>query len=207
MKRLIQLALIAFYLVLSSCSEDNSTNPSKTDWVKWMNMKVGNYYNYDDLFYNFLGGTILAYYNRKNEIINTANYLGKECVMGACTQGAQIILNYYSTVQDSKLFYSGHIYTLNFIFGNNYNPISPECWIQTADFEKDTWVGYDTSFTNAAVDYDKYWTGELHIHGQKGADITLSINGVDYKCKTIIEYADYSGKITYNGNDYPFGNP
>ena len=54
--RILKNILILIYLcIITSCFEDNSTNPSTTNWSEYFMFEKGNYWNFDDYLFNEAG--------------------------------------------------------------------------------------------------------------------------------------------------------
>lgn len=82
-----------------------------------------------------------------------------------------------------------------------------------ADFDSDSWSGYEKSFQDEKLISTKtgypdiHYTGKLKIHGVWGQDTVLTVKGIEHNCKTIIIYIDYDGTIIYQGEDFDVGDP
>ena len=133
-------AALAISLVFSCSEEDGSTNNNQTDWNDYVQLKVGHSFEFDDYKIDE-NGESLWLIGRTGRIIDESMYLGKECFHGGTfTAGGLNYLNWFQYLDGSEFYVSGHLFLLN-MSSSPLRIFSPECWVKSIDFEKQTWEG------------------------------------------------------------------
>jgi hypothetical protein len=185
------LAIILIITGLSTCSDSSSDNnpPNTTIYNKYLPLKKGNWWKWQDYKLDSLGNPIYTGSTYDSTVIVKEDTLiaGKNASVYIYygTNGAVNFIRNYC-IYGSQIFM--HSDGINQIFAkiNQQSAITlpfslPNQWIVLADFERSSWAVYDTTFKNYEIKNGVKVDFTFKIDGQKGTTKDITVEDKTYK--------------------------
>lgn len=168
MRKIIRILLVAVYLLVTSCSDDTSTNPPSVQESFDFPLAIGNEWEFDfywlDESYQATGDSL---YTDISTVINKLTYRGKE----AYQLDEDILFNISYLSVDKDAIY-GHVeYSDLNSDGKTY---FPDEWINLYSLNQNEWQMYKK---NISINEDDYIAvGTFTMTGKKIRKYTTEIN-------------------------------
>lgn len=196
-KPFIWLLVLQTFLLLQSCSEDNSTN--NTTPKTYFPTTVGSWWIYQSFDLDSNGVKVpesVAY--DTSRIIGSFNVSGKlATAMESRSSNGSVDTNYFSYETDK-------IYTLLSIFNNDMIPIEGSQWVLIADFNASNWtILKDTTFAPSEIPGLGTVTPTLGITGRKGNSTNVVVKGKAIPSQEFIITMKFNLKVSIPGVPLP----
>jgi len=196
-KTLILSFAVTALMLIVSCSEDSSTQPTTTDYSDYYPLSVGSWWVYENwrTDENFVPDSLLS--RDSTVIVSEMLFNGKMAKVRITfdTYSGEAIDTTYEYFENNTVY--------------NWDQISPfsdeEGWVVRGDFTKNKITILDTNVTDATIEDIMIFSGNLKAEMIKGLNKSVMLKDMEYSALTYDMIIDMEGTVMVPGyGEYPF---